>query len=867
MDSEQIKSNLERLFAKGSQIVFWRDEDGEFEEMLPSLDLEGVAILRLDEEPALLVKSQIDLRDGGRPFLLYEKGLLPDPEADWLLDVRLYAEPFAADRSTMILRELGLLQQSLRDHIAARGKFFASKERLARVGRFIDPDDNAEAIDRAIMATLLRIEQTDIFAIVRGLLHSLSPADLEAPPAVWEEFDKYGLIPPFWQMMEQTFGYRDDDPALKKLLMRLLVTDFARGVNNSGGVKALGHLTLPKSGVASAVVCMGQWRDSARFHTSFDALSSVVAELLKLSDHLHGLDIEELRDARTFLLVEKYVASCLRDRVIETADTIKFDAIRDIAARRQNGYWANSKLTSSDDAPRAALSRVYDALVAAAAFFDLRNRHAQGFGYPDPKAFFDAYAAELWKFDQLYRHFCEAADFAEAEGWDILKSLRDRIEDVYGNWYLGTLALRWGEQLEGGGLLKAWRLPELPSQQRFFDRFVRPRLDEADDRRVFVVISDAFRYEAAQELTDELNGRYRFSASLVPQLGVVPSYTALGMAALLPHQALSYAENGAVLVDGLPTAGTAARQKILDRVGGVAVKADDFMAMNKQDGREFIKPYRVVYIYHNQIDQTADTGNEEKTFAAVRTTIDELGSLVSRIVNNLNGNYVLVTADHGFLFQESAPTATDKNPIADKPAGTVISKKRYLIGKALHGHPGAYHGKTAITAGASGDMEFWVPKGANRFHFVGGSRFVHGGAMPQEIVVPVVQIAQLKGKSAAKTRTRQVGVSVLGNNIKITTSRYRFRFIQTEAVSERVKPLKAKVAIYEGDEPITNVETLSFESGSSDMNEWRKEVWLTLAGRPFSKKTQYQLILRNAETGVEEARMDITIDLAFENDF
>ena len=51
------------------------------------------------------------------------------------------------------------------------------------------------------------------------------------------------------------------------------------------------------------------------------------------------------------------------------------------------------------------------------------------------------------------------------------------------------------------------------------------------------------------------------------------------------------------------------------------------------------------------------------------------------------------------------------------------------------------------------------------------------------------------------------------------------------------------------------------------MNEWRKEIWLTLAKRTFSKKNQYQLILRNAETGVEETRMDVTIDLAFENDF
>ena len=33
-----------------------------------------------------------------------------------------------------------------------------------------------------------------------------------------------------------------------------------------------------------------------------------------------------------------------------------------------------------------------------------------------------------------------------------------------------------------------------------------------------------------------------------------------------------------------------------------------------------------------------------------------------------------------------------------------------------------------------------MPKGAGGFHFVGGARFVHGSAMPQEIVVPVLVI-------------------------------------------------------------------------------------------------------------------------------
>ena len=108
---------------------------------------------------------------------------------------------------------------------------------------------------------------------------------------------------------------------------------------------------------------------------------------------------------------------------------------------------------------------------------------------------------------------------------------------------------------------------------------------------------------------------------------------------------------------------------------------------------------------------------------------------------------------------------------------------------------------------------------------------------------------------------------MLGNNFKVTTNRHRFQLIQTEPVGERVKPLTLKAALYDGNDPVTNVETLTFDSTSADMNQWKKSLSLTLEGRRFDSKRVYQLILRDADTGVEEARFDVKIDLAFGNDF
>ncbi|MCJ7685739.1 MAG: hypothetical protein MUO68_15770, partial [Desulfobacteraceae bacterium] len=166
-----------------------------------------------------------------------------------------------------------------------------------------------------------------------------------------------------------------------------------------------------------------------------------------------------------------------------------------------------------------------------------------------------------------------------------------------------------------------------------------------------------------------------------------------------------------------------------------------------------------------------------------------------------------------------------------------------------------------------GDMEFWIPKGANRFHFMGGARFVHGGAMLQEIVVPVVTVRHIKGKDVGATKTKHVTVHVLGTGHKITTSRHRFEMIQMEPVSDRVKPITLKVAVYEGNDPVTDIEAVTFESSSDKIEERKKSITLVLQDRQYDKKTKYRLVLRDAETGVEQESMDIIIDRAFTDDF
>ena len=877
-DNTQIENALARLFEEEQQrIVFWNDPEREFVHTLPFVYLpEGVHILKLDEVGTFEAKIKIERDDPTGRYLVYSATEEPDYDDDWLLDVRLYSRSFRADRASIVLDQLGLVNQHLREHLAARRKFFDNKDRLKKVQPLVAAADTDTDLDRKMIGVVVKAEQADWFVIIRSLFHEFlaknngEDIDLDNPPEVWQQVEKFELDEPFWYMAKSMFGYTEVCPSLKNFLIRLLVTDLAAHIRGELPESVV-HLVLPQAGKSNAVVCLAQWRDSSSKGSSYDRLSALVAESLKVPDLLYKQEPEDLLDVMTFLDVEKRIISQLRDRVKATAETINAEEIRDIAARRQDGHWASPNVAGSGDVPRKALHDLYDALVAAADFFALRNQYPQAFQHDDAPAMYHAYETELFRFDQLYRHFCEFADAGKAEGWDIMKKLREPVEACYVNWYLTQLALAWGRCVDPAkdhSLLKTWRLPKVPRQQEFFDRNVKRRLEEAERRRSFVIISDALRYEVAEELTGDLNGKYRFEAELSSQLGVLPSYTSLGMAALLPHKTLTYKANGEILADGKPMASMEQRNQILAPLDGLAVKSNDLLDMKKEEGRKFISGTRLVYIYHNAIDAVGDSASTEaETFAAARRAIDELAAIVSYVFNHLNGNHVIVTADHGFLFTELAPDEADKSSLGDKPAGTVKAKKRYLLGHNLGDSETVWHGSTAATAGAEGDMEFWVPRGANLFHFVGGARFVHGGAMPQEICVPVITVKHRKGDAAKVTTTKKVTVQVLGTSHKITTARHRFEMIQMDAVSDRVKPITMKVAVYEGGGPVTNVETVTFESSSGNLEDRKKTVILELRDREYDKKTKYRLVLRDAETDIEQQSVDVVIDRAFTDDF
>src|SRR5699024_3261865 len=122
-----------------------------------------------------------------------------------------------------------------------------------------------------------------------------------------------------------------------------------------------------------------------------------------------------------------------------------------------------------------------------------------------------------------------------------------------------------------------------------------------------VIISDAMRYEVADELHARIRGENKYEAQIEAMLGVLPSYTQLGMASLLPHQALAHSPDGdPVLVDGQRSNGTSNRAKILAAVGGTTIQDADFLTRKPSEVRIVCSTRRVLYSYHEHIDARGD---------------------------------------------------------------------------------------------------------------------------------------------------------------------------------------------------------------------------------------------------------------------
>jgi len=863
MQIDQLIKGIEAKFSK-SRLVFWYDPEQSFSDEIPSIVIEGVTLLDMSDVSVFETKKRIELDEPANKFLLYFPYAELEAERDWLLDIRLYSEQFFADASSMLLNELGIPKMALRGHIRQRENFFTNKQRLVALKRFVTEDETEASLDRKMIAVVTKAESASLTDIIFQLVKSYSVALLSGSDKVEliQQSEKFGLLGSLWQDLESQFSYESTKPSIEDFVLKLFCTELWSQIDTDDRDWLLNNVLKTGAGRATALAFMSGWRDSRSFADSHDVISKIIAQQLEVDTRCKLYHPIQLIECDTFEVVEQEIIRGLVSDLLDSSQKLDRLQFEHVVSRRSVSHWCLS---------RKEYTAIYEALRNAEQLFYLRQQFVDGFHYSSAKNMYEAYVKELYVFDQAYRLFNEHVASVLSKGADILRQLDDEIENLYTHWYLYEIGLEWDRLLESEQLLGHWELEEISQQHQFYQKQVVSRLRSKQTKRVFVIISDALRYEVAQELTLSINAEKRFKAELESQLGVLPSYTQLGMASLLPHESLSYeSEQGAtVYADGVSTQGLDNRNSILKTVKGMAVNSKELMGWSNQEGRDNVREASVVYIYHDTIDAIGDKlSTEEKTFEACRMAVEELKDLVGRVINRLNGSRVLLTADHGFLFQQKALTKADKTVLPTKPVGTIEAKKRYIIGESLPVDDSCWKGRIADTANGLGATEFLIPKGAQRFHFIGGARFVHGGAMLQEVCIPMIAISALRGEKMVQHEKQPVGVVVKTQPIKIVNNIDKISFIQTEPVGELFVARKVDVFIIDSEgKEVSSRESVKFDSQSESMDERSRDVRLKLIGSQFERHAAYTLVLENTETQTSYNQYAVTIDLAFTDDF
>lgn len=858
MDVDNISRELNRRFLEPlkefykRRIIFWYDEDREFEEKLDGLQLDNAKIVRLTGSNTFAVKKLLCADDLSSNFLVYSPLSFQKDDDNWLINVQLYSEEFRADLVSIWIDEMGLTSTPIiRKQVKNYRAFFDAKERRSKVASIKSNITTAAQMHLAVMAALC--SKNDIQA--NSIVHTVIRAGLDIETNdIYQSFVTYGADTAFWAMVSQATGYNEgDDSNLGRLAMHMLLTA-ATGTLHLDDLAGLdAYISIPHQAYCYELV--SDWihgEDSRQLYE----VARYVEDGARLYQRFSKLPVEALVCTECFPCIDECILTALMTEIRD--HIIKVDVIKATVEKRRTMAWYED------------VSCYYEGILQVANMQAFFLEHADGFHTVEPAKIWKEYTTDYYRMDTFYRqfHLCfqKCLKVSNPLLDDLFKHVTEKVEGLYSHWFVGLLGENWSgasaENLEQFG-----RILEVPQQMDFYRSKVKPGTN-----RTYVIISDAFRYEVAASLAAQLRRETQSKVELNSCQAIFPTVTKFGMAALLPHRELAAVEKSSgllsVLVDG-QTADAGNRDKILKLANkaSVALKHDNIIGLKRAERQALVKGMEVVYIYHDKVDIASHT-SDSAVFPACDEAISDIKNLVRIIVNEFGGTNIIITADHGFLYTYSPLSEDDKVDKTTPSEQDVEIDRRYLITRK--GANPEYLLPVKFLDGQS-DFNAFAPRGNVRIKKKGGGlNFVHGGISLQEMVVPIVEYQHLRTATKAYQRnrdkidTKPVTLNLLSASKKISNMIFSLSFYQKEPVGDNRE--QATYLIYFTDsngKQISDTCKIIADKTSENGQDRTFRCSFNLRSQKYSSQESYYLVIAD-ESGLQmPVREEFQIDIAF----
>ncbi|MEG2747155.1 MAG: BREX-1 system phosphatase PglZ type A [Gordonibacter sp.] len=856
IDIKEIEERIAAQVALCRGTVFWEDEPGDYMDVVGQICVDGGVII--DATRAELAAKRRILRGGETTrFIVYRAGGAPRPDDDFLYDIKMASKPFVCSMEGVWAAECGL-DPKLTNTVMAYSKFFNSKDRKKRLSETALPKETPEELQLAMVAACVSSRASARNDAVRDSVTRLTSEHARGQEPTYALLLSTGLLPTFWSLVSDVVGYAAPDgttPTLDDLAFRMLQTRCSNIMPDGASM-----LT------ADAIRILDDLASGTRTRPDYDSIVASSREALTSMVPVQDRTMNRLAEEDTLPDFDEWILTDMTNRS-ETGSLSVTDA-ESMKESRKHTLWFDR------------YKDCYECLASAARLREGVDLYeSESIGATSLKALFDSYCERWFTIDAAYRTFSRFFRSLPNGRFKVsLSSLKASVQVRYDR-YLMDLTDKWQFHLMDEG---TYPPRDIPSQNSFFhDKIARELPSVEGGRRIGVIVSDAMRFEAGVELSSILNdlslGRHGKTKSSVSGMTcMLPSYTQLGMAALLPPGEMSIdLSTGNVVKEGALTAGLVNRQAALSSSvkGALALKASDVL----ESGLPDISNAPLVFVYHNVIDKRGDSQETEgEVFSACKEAFEQVPLLVSALLG-AGCRKVFVTADHGFLYQEqdvesfNYASVEGLHDLSALGNGVLYHTRRFAVGTSIPTSDMLVE-YSAADLSLVGEYKVAFPKGISRLRLSGsGARYVHGGASLQENAVPVVAVEPI-GRLSGVERTGAQGF-IHGRPL-ISGPMITLDVYQTQACSEKVLPTTVKVGLYTNDDEgrvLSAFEkTLELSSDAPDSERRKTEVRLPV----MNDIDDYdKAILRisarvgNTNQFAPEWEQELAVNRAFGNDF